>query len=214
MIKERPIIFSTPMVRAILDGRKTQTRRVIKPQPEYNENEGFCWRGWATGIAFPGKRKDANFSDRCPYGTPGDRLWVRETFAETDTAEDSPVVAYKAGGSILIGRDHPNGNDFLLCGTESERDIDVEQWKPSIHMPRWAARILLEITSVRVERLQEIGENDALAEGIPWRGLDHETARGAFRELWDSINAKRGFGWGNNPWVWVIGFNSTAPCQI
>ncbi len=152
MNKERPIIFGSDMVRAILDGRKTQTRRVIKPQPVLSDGAEPSW-SWRWGEATPPQLsryyRVENFkrdmSDFCPYGKVGDRL-----------------------------------------------------------MPRWASRITLEVVSVRAERLREITTEDALAEGIT-KNLSL-TPRVQFAELWDSINAKRGYGWDSNPWVWVIEF--------
>lgn len=181
-MKERPILFSGEMVRAILEGRKTMTRRVIKPQPAGE---------WAA----PGKTA-------CPYGQPGDRLWVRETWRKTNWT------------------DEPNRGEWRVFwrATEKEDSRNNGLWRPSIHMPRWASRILLEVVSVRVERVQDISEEDARAEGVEWQNerpcwvnyLDREdwspTARDSFRTLWDSINAKRGYGWDANPWVWVVEF--------
>lgn len=179
-MKERPIIFSGPMVRAILDGRKTQTRRVYKAAKGYpvqdgehtgNPSEASTWMEWGP----------------CPYGAPGDRLWVRETF-------------------------QPN----MRCGGYLYRADDIaghiaEDWRPSIYMPRWASRITLEIEAVRVERVQDITEEDARAEGIVIWEVDRiqrgdRGGREDFRELWDSINSKRGFGWATNTWVRVIQF--------
>lgn len=190
MTKERPILFSAQMVRAILDGRKTQTRRVINPQPI-----------WVADPSVPFKTTDADPKGiiNCPYGKTGDRLWVRETFCYHD---DLAMYLYKA-------------DDVTCC-----------KWKPSIHMPRWASRITLEIVSVRVERLQDISEKDAIAEGIskvPFRpcegwpicdgymvGKDDGVtglaakASTAYKKLWESINGPGS--WDLNPWVWVVEF--------
>jgi hypothetical protein len=207
---EKPILFNTEMVKAILEGRKTQTRRVVKPQPGftyctkckkefthcacYFDSDKKAERCTKTGSA------DLN---KCPYGKPGDRLWVRETWALTqydfDHIPDERI--YRA--------------DF---GNEP---VDWN-WKPSIFMPREVSRILLEITDIRVERVQQILNVDALAEGIQafskdgnlykygldeWKWSDMpRDARDAFKRLWDSINKKRGFGWEVNPWVWVVEF--------
>jgi hypothetical protein len=175
----RPILFSGAMVRAILDGRKTQTRRIVKPQPEYAQRDGRLLRLeeinpdlWPTATA--------RLLPSCPYGAPGDRLWVRETWRR---AQDG-VLYYRA----CTGDDSFDGN----------------AWKPSIHMPRAYSRITLEITSVRVERVQDIGPGDAYAEGISEVYPEHAVF--AFRRLWDSINAERGYGWDANPWVWVVDF--------
>jgi hypothetical protein len=190
-VRERPILFSGPMIRAILKGRKTQTRRVIRVTDD--------------GVHHP-----------CPYGGVGDRLWVRESFAGPDHIGDGDQgvvgfgIEYKADGAFRAhgdcGCDGPCGGVLI-----------VHPWKPSIHMPRQFSRISLEITAVRVEQLQTISTEDALAEGIDEYGheLHTETARDHQRNrtaienyalLWDSINAKRGYGWDVNPWVWVLSF--------
>ena len=185
---ERPIIFSAEMVRAILDGRKTQTRRVVKPQPEHFH--------YTKDAQYPCKPDGEQVS--CPYGQVGDRLWVRETFCLGDgmnPSGDATKPTYKA--------DWP--------------DVEHSRWKPSIHMPRWASRITLEITEVRVERLQEIREKSAVREGIKppehaFRMISggdievNESPQELFAELWDFLNAKRGYGWDTNPWVWVVSF--------
>lgn len=188
--KERPILFSGPMVRAILEGRKTQTRRVVNHQSYFPANRQ-TWPLDANGLGAPG-------AISCPYGNPGQRLWVRETWQPGP--DDS--VAYRASD-----------------------DMNHNQWKPSIFMPRWASRITLEVTDVRVERVQAISRLDIVAEGWPHderqalqiaqviAGLDDEVIDDAsiewFADLWDSINAKRGYSWESNPWVWVITFIPT-----
>jgi hypothetical protein len=212
-MKEHPILFSSPMVKAIIEGRKTQTRRVIKPQPY----------GVLGKVRLRGKGVRGFFSDLaefCPYGAPGDRLWVRETFChkvDQITAKISETEFwYRATNPEVIKVDGDGAWEFRKDGNESS------PWKPSIHMPRKASRITLEIIGVRVQRLQEITEEDARAEGVtPTIGqincerlwsecrpdLPKITAvQQAFSELWDSINAKRGFGWDSNPWVWCLTF--------
>lgn len=167
--KERPILFSGPMVRAILDGRKTQTRRMIKPD-------------WSRCLDLddPDDRKAA--VERCRHGKLGDRLWVRETFAI-----HGGEIAYAATDQHLVGCD---------------------RWKPSIHMPRRASRIVLEIAGVRVERLNEISRGDAMAEGCPHSNLAYgQNPCDWFRELWKSTNGPES--WAANPWVWVIEFRKT-----
>lgn len=196
-MKERPILFSASMVCAILEGRKTQTRRIIKEQPLPG-----CIGTYGVGIPFiRGKNGDV----RCPYGQPGDRLWVRETFHTVDGHR----AFYRADYNH-----NPKG--------DKEHGI---VWTPSIHMPRWASRINLEVTGVRVERLNEISEADAVAEGIKqareplsylWNadypdkgcgtsGDDKEPGPvAAYHHLWTYIN---GVGsWNENPWVWVVEF--------
>lgn len=205
-MRERPILFSGPMVRAILDGKKTQTRRVISPvQPR------------ADGL-WPAGRDPV---PDCPFGRVGDRLWVRETWRPCMEAWRS-YVEYKAGGPEL---DNLDRDDLLTVkklalrfpGAKKERKS--EAWHPSLHMPRWASRLVLEVTGVRVERLQEISEEDAQAEGLrPLRvdpalgwGDDLDVpARTKFSILWDKLNGKR-TPWASNPWVWVVEFKVTAP---
>lgn len=172
-MKERPILFSPPMVAAILNEQKWQTRRIVKNQPANDQ---------------------IPVDDlRCPYGQPGDRLWVRETWAATDNDGLGITYLYKADGD-------DTGNPAI-------------RWQPSIFMPRTASRLTLELTSVRVERLQDISASDCRAEGLRpddelsllWR----DNIRDKYRILWNSLNAKRGYGWDVNPWVWVLAFEVT-----
>ncbi len=217
-MKERPILFSGPMPRSILENRKTQTRRVIKPQPipmgvsSYGgTRQGWNWKRETLNRSWNDDDKDpyrkaclANkaLSGHCPYGQPGDRLWVRETWADVrGLGLDEDL--FPNGVAYCADCTH---QDSLRCAA----DYGVK-WKPSIHMPRWASRITLEIESVRVERLQDITEEDAKAEGVEFMRFhpdSHETAssRDLFTILWDSINLERGFGWELNPWVWAITF--------
>lgn len=188
--KERPIIFGSEMVKAILEGRKTQTRRVIKPQP-------------ASGVRFspfvPGQVEDGHGRElRCPYAV--DRLWVRETWQAVHYTGEQ--TGYKEYPGEVVQEDY--GPKFGLVFPGGGWD---GRWRPSIFMPRWASRITLEVVSVRVERLQEISDSDARAEGV----LCDLNCRRPFMELWDSINAKRGYGWDSNPWVWVIEFERVTP---
>lgn len=218
-IKERPILFSEPMVRAILEGRKTQTRRIVKWKlRQKGLNLGFsgleagfyhsdlvasCYvlRSRGAGDCW----NDRTWPVHCPYGQPGDRLWVRESFSFgiSDNPADKGQVAFMFG---------EEGD-----GLHPDSPKDSAQWcrtwkrKPSIFMPRWASRITLEVTAVRVERLQQISEADAKAEGVKplpkdpeWTGSLH---RASFQFLWNDINGWRGIrSWDSNPWVWVIEF--------
>ncbi|MGY0145232.1 hypothetical protein [Edwardsiella tarda] len=206
-MKERPIIFNDEMVRAILSGTKTMTRRPMKVQPTPSKTR-------PGDFSFPSKKLESmvHVSDLapgnspipdchlffleccCPYGQPGDRLWVRETFGDCGVR-----FVYRA-----------DTDDGAAC--------QVKRWTPSIHMPRWASRITLEITDVRVESLQDITDGDARAEGVPEAGGllpeypgtyltpkgDFASARVAFQRLWESIYGDDG--WDANPWVWVIAF--------
>ncbi|MGT2505734.1 hypothetical protein [Cupriavidus basilensis] len=236
-MKERPILFSGAMVRAILDGRKTQTRRVVKPQPTSGLD------GWDWSWPIPGKNvtpgtfnrwrddvKNALSPYYCPYGQPGDRLWVREAWSidmlgafGTDKGYESTYeLTYKAGGDEREIRVLPSEPDPYIKLYDTQRG----DWRPSIHMPRWASRITLEITGVRVERLQDMEaqtafESDALKEGIhaihhgdgdyyynAFRNEPHPRnwvdPADAFKELWESINGAGA--WEANPWVWVVEF--------
>jgi len=196
--KERPIIFpSTEMVRAILEGRKTQTRRPIKPQPEGNRkitqlHEKDYWsfsptEDWQTGIDI-----------RCPYGQPGDILWVKETWAPAAWDENGKITHIDYKADIPINA------------------VDTNGWRSPVFMPRWASRIKLKITDVRVERVQDISIKDILAEGIGHIvdeiqfDTEYKTwLRNEFQKLWDSTYAKKGFEWDTNCWVWVIKFKRT-----
>lgn len=235
---ERPILFSGRLVRAILEGRKSQTRRVIQPQPEEATSDGLIGHPKLAGYFAPHVFGHcmAKLAD-CPYGRPGDRLWVRETWALGNPLSDgsqSQRVAYRADGrwGAWCG-DGEGGRLFLPHGyvaghapAASARDARGnwvglgafgDRWRPSIHMPRWASRIDLEVTGIRVERLADITEEDAKAEGVAEpaiAGRLYPSGRAApirsyvraFADLWDGINAKRGFGWAANPWLWVVDF--------
>jgi len=199
--KERPIIFSAEMVRAILEGRKTQTRRPIKPQPPEGYKDPFYkrdeqrwfFRGITPVVVWPIKGLKAP-------GRPGDRLWIKETWRNNGRCENG--IQYKA--------DMP------------EEIVSGFMWKSPIYMPRWASRITLEIMDIRVERIQDITEKDFFAEGSyfyekepgfsAWHIgsfsslVNENTWKNAFAQLWDSFGIKKGFGWDMNPWVWVIKF--------
>ena len=182
MMKERPILFSGQMVRAILDGRKKQTRRVVK-NPEY--------MGCLTGDCPHDTRSECIAeitvfgATKCPYGIEMDRLWVRETFAA------------------------PWGRSGVFYRADDKKEYDGN-WRPSIFMPRWASRITLEITEVRVERLQDISEEDAESEGTKYpAGGPTSCYRMGYSWLWESINGKGS--WDENPWVWCITFKRIKP---
>lgn len=191
-MKEHGILFSAPMVRALLAGTKTQTRRVVKPQPEKRHPFlAFRKRRGPDFWLWPNAREEV--IAECPYGKPGDRLWVRETHCAFD-----------------VGRVHYRADHALDPAADKAHGI---RWTPAIHMPRWASRITLEITGARVERLQDISEADATAEGSrDWAGEQDTPARDIpggetrliYRQLWESINGAGS--WDANPWVWVIEF--------
>jgi hypothetical protein len=202
-MKEHPILFSSYLAQDVHDGWKTQTRRVIpfgpKAAPHGNfwkpsewGHEGKLW-GWQAQLKEGSLHPRAGI--KCRYGRVGDHLWVREAFYDH--------------GAVLGNADPRNNIEYRACPFDRVDDSDANSWKPSIHMPRWASRTLLEITDLRIERLQAITQEDAQAEGIigPVRGFlpGHDYIR-EFRRLWDGINAKRDFGWDVNPWVFAITF--------
>ncbi|EAU9419132.1 hypothetical protein EOH98_07290 [Salmonella enterica] len=198
-MKERGMIFNAEMARAILDGRKTQTRRPIKwKQTRFTEiaerDDGSLWP-WVEDCERGG---DIWFA--CPYGEIGDRIWVRETFRVHSRATDVATLVYRA--SVRNSwTEQTHRVPIAVC----DKQATPEKWTPSIHMPRWASRITLEITDVRVERLNDIRECDAKAEG----GQTECTLIGdkyypGFRSLWKSIYGEES--WAANPWVWVIEF--------
>lgn len=199
-MNEKPILFNSEMVNAILSGRKTQTRRIMRDQPEVIPPEDECgvpgyWIPYNAGKTMV---RNEMMTIACPLGNPGDQLWVRETWARYNIDQASHDMAYRA----TTPADWPK--DGL--------------WRPSIHMPRWASRINLLITGVRVERLNDISEQDAISEGlecyvddgVPYYGpFNNGDCRPdvVFRGLWDSIyGQKEGENWQANPWVWVIEF--------
>lgn len=230
-MRERPILFAGPMVRAILNGEKTVTRRVMKPQPTPSNMGGHSWpcpihqtmlhveQELQNGEGIWGGLADS----ACPHGAPGDRLWVREAWvadaqvdliAPRELSQGEPIW-YPADGHL-----RQTGCSMMSRG----------KCRPSIHMPRWASRILLEITAVRVERLQDISDDQARAEGLRWHSLykqwggveSHPASRPecpqwrwyedpitAFRQLWESINGAGS--WDANPWVWVVEFKRITP---
>ncbi|MFM9434540.1 hypothetical protein ACFDR9_001599 [Janthinobacterium sp. CG_23.3] len=214
-MKERPILFNGAMVRAILDDSKTQTRRIVKP---HRSDDAFCLVDYGDGW-WPYRSEDGESPNvdnmeyplNCPYGQPGDRLWVRETFGEVYDWCDHPEMPGAGTESWHIEW------KYRADGEPDCVDMDgaFTGWKPSIHMPRATSRILLEIVSVRVERLNDISEADAIAEGIEqlpghpgrwWLGFDvsslnYPSARNAYTDLWESINDAGS--WAANPWVWV-----------
>jgi hypothetical protein len=201
MVKERPILFSAPMVLAILDGRKTQTRRILKNQPVdirrvFMKSEGLAYVENAHGVEIP--------LEVCKFGKPVDRLWVRETYALV------PRTAYAHSDGVQQMLKPDDNHDAAIYRAGWERSEGGIRWRPSIHMPRWACRIDLEITGVRVERLQDISEGDARAEGVPGEeeaalGCNwYEKPRRAYRRIWSQINGEAS--WNENPYVWVIEF--------
>lgn len=198
-MKERPILFSAPMVRALLRGAKTQTRRIVKPQPGGdvdNLGDGETLLDMASGRAL-----------RCPYGSVGDRLWVRETHQFVQLPNER-IVVYRATCE-------DDAFDYVDPVEGSIERIEVHKWRPAIFMRRLESRIQLELTAIRVERLHDITEIDALAEGVEGRVVDSVldgkrgeyivgSARDAFAHLWAAINGADS--WKANPWVWALTF--------
>lgn len=197
-MRERPILFSTPMVQAILEGRKSMTRRVVKDwlltdspnyfdenspvmnKPPHRHDDGKWYYELQETVDSSGHYRFA-----CPYGVPGDRLWARETWVQD------------LDGEIFYRADH----------VFPAMPAQISKWRPSIHMPRAASRITLEITDIRVERVQDIKDEDVLSEGFRMNNTSIFSLgyKGAFEALWDSINAKK-HPWESNPWVWAISF--------
>lgn len=255
-MKEHPIIMAAESVRAIIDGRKTMTRRVMEPQPYVSDSNPPTFRDAERGDLFvcpdllptterrgfviaecegPGQwhcMGQRQFADKhCPYGAPGDRLWVREKFCSPENG----IVGYWAdaecgawmgdGGGGRVWMHH----GVIMESPAYEQRFQNDQrwrtfgigkyggrWRSPVHMPRWASRLTLEVVSVRVERVQSISEADAIAEGVDvmfntkMRAIGDPRAltvrQRAFGMVWDHFNAKRGYPWESNPWVWVIEF--------
>lgn len=205
-MKAKPILFSTPMVQALLDGRKTQTRRIIKASM-------FDLQLWIANKS----SNNPKIKNTCPFGKIGDLLWVRETWRPDCAIMKKPgsrkitcpAIRFKVGE----GRLHLGGKD------KPQLDRIDGKWKPSIHMPRWASRLTLEVTDIRVERIQNISKKDAIAEGVlhcvnmfhAEPNWDEDDDESMFQELWESINGKDS--WKANPWVWVIEFK-THKCNV
>jgi hypothetical protein len=228
---DRPILFSGEMVRAILDGRKTQTRRKMSVQPWPNatvevgpyhphwiDRNGESQPGTASFGAIWDHQDIVNGGDaglRCPYGAPGDTLWVRET-CWAESTFDGDGVRYPADHVWRIIENTPEASEawckLALYGGDAALDNETNIGKrvPSIHMPRWASRITLRITDIRAERLLDISCADAEAEGAGHEaGLTGGQAREAFSHLWNKINGPGA--WDDNPWVWVVAFERVKP---
>lgn len=212
-MKSRPVLFSAPMVRALLEARKTQTRRIIKPQPDYRLSHiGFeCGSDRAIFAAVhrhagPVTETSEERLVKCPYGKPGDLLWVRES-GKIDQ-DSKRIFIYSATPGVCHVKDLADNDDYHTAA-------HAYKSTPSIHMPRWASRLTLQLIDVRVERLQNITEEDAKAEGV-WRcpvtgffgsyqdSPAQDTAVLSYRDLWESINGS--VSWVENPWAWVLEF--------
>ncbi|WP_202820967.1 hypothetical protein [Klebsiella pneumoniae] len=224
-ITERGMIFNAEMVRALLSGRKTQTRRIMKPQPEPCPRGGHWWPSnvFKTMLHVEDEMQNGKggwgglVGDACPFGAVGDRIWVRETWGVVSHAfsDDGLMIDWVPDRPATAIHEMPFGNGYysgyaiyaadgdFTWGDDDGYEDGRSCWKPSIHMPRVASRILLEMTDVRVERLRSMSQDDARAEGVIAASGPMEAGL-AFRELWDSIYGEES--WKANPWVWVIKF--------
>lgn len=222
-VRERPILFAGEMVRAILDDRKTQTRRVVK-LPHINRlgvwEPSTCGGTDSRGVKHPEHaviwhtRTGDTLS--CPYGQPGDRLWVRETWQYYNWDQDgAPEIRYQADNATAWP-EVPESNVEAVTQVWADLSVDENysidgaardrRWRPSIHMPRWACRLVLEVTDVRVERLRDISRGDAMDEGCPFPNMAQgDDPRQWYANLWGQINGAGS--WESNPWVWAITFN-------
>lgn len=212
---DRPILFNGDMVRAVLDGRKTQTRRIVKPQPVEWRPGSWSWPAafttekpypWTLAWHEPHRPETIG---TCPFGEPGDRLWVRETWSDF-----CPLWEHWCGCGTEQMQAERHRRIYRADGEPEGRVGWRGKWVPSIHMPRWASRLTLDVVSVRVERLQDITEADALAEGFAPGTEDllggavaRLSARDYFQNTWQEIY---GFAsWDANPWVWVVAFRKS-----
>lgn len=204
-VQERPILFSTPMVQAILKKIKHMTRRTrglekINEKPDEWILRGLTFSSVHGVFVFQHQTTGDSIKIKCPYGKPGDILWVRETWAKIYNEGDKPYYEYYADSENPLPGEWP----------EEEKEYTTLRWKPSIHMPRAACRIRLKITDIRIERLQDITEEDAKAEGLYAGYKTTETssvagtAKQAFMWIWQKINGN--VSWLENPWVWVVSF--------
>jgi hypothetical protein len=232
MPRERPIIFSSEMIRAIRDGQKTQTRRTYGLDVINVHPDEWCYEGsdpldldWHVfdlnhSVVCAGNNRQSlpRKFIKCPYGQVGDRLWVKETWAADRRYDDL------APSALPMSADGSTPSLWWKVDSASKRWLGAKpgRWRSSMFMPRWASRITLELTDVRVERVQEITPDDALAAGVAWYGLGqpsqntdiHQYRREAlawFEHLWNTIKAKRGYGWRPNPWCWVLEFEVVQP---
>ena len=188
----KPILFSGEMVRAILDGRKTQTRRVIKPQPSAGVRRSV--------FVLSGLEDGHGRELRCPYGRPGDTLWVRETWASHKYMDDTKPSEFTVGAQMLP----------VWYRADNAQSDERGKWRPSIFMPRWASRITLRVVGVRVETLWDMTVSKMAAEGVAEIENNDKHPLTPFITLWDSINADRGHAWYTDPWVWVVEFEEVS----
>lgn len=208
-MKERPIIFNSEMIRALVDGRKTQTRRPLKSRHLGNGD-------WACAFCENGMRLDGLSDIKCPYGKIGDRLWVKETWSPDPNADhDSRNTCTESKISFVEWNGCGQPIDQIPVELRNPKNVIYKSdwrggdliWTPAIHMTRWASRITLEITGIRIERVRDITKENAIGEGVCFGdGSDSFGPIEAFIRLWNSIYEFKGLGWDANPWVWVIEF--------
>ena len=215
-MKTHPILFSTDMVMALLHRNKIQTRRIVKNTDNFGCFTGDC-NHWIQTECFDAIQTYA--LENCPHGQPGDLLWVRETWKYWNWTEDGmPWIKYAANDEILffdstIPEEWCERLTNIWASLSEPENYEIDQaardhkWRPNIFLPRWASRLTLKITDIRIERVQDISNEDAVAEGIGVPLDMRYAAYDEFRPLWDRLNAKRGYGWDENPWVWVIQFD-------
>ena len=209
-VKETPLLMQGPLVCAVIEDRKTKTRRLRGLELINESPDNWAFDGFADGddslAMFHTLDRQHTHQVRCPYGGPGDRLWIRERF------QIGAIIAGACEGNSYVnfpdgGQKYRDGAYYAPQG-DTRYAPEKQKWKPSIHMPRWASRLTLEITDVRVERLRDISPEDAFAEGINdpdgKLGWAPSAAPAAFGELWDEINGEGS--WKSNPWVWVVTF--------
>ena len=221
-MKTSPILFSGPMVRALLDGTKTQTRRVMKPQPTLEPDKTWDWNPEPRGISYfwmPDEGPGARIIERCPYGVPGDLLWVRETWGVRGWMSDPAPLAgehleglrltlnYRADDHMSWTR-YPDDPEYARIRSLVKCYNDETRWRPSTNMPRWASRLTLRITDVRVQRVRDISDDDVEKEGLAWYSLGGHPRwprNGRFAENWVTMHGRQS--WCNNEWVWALSFD-------
>lgn len=209
---ERPILFKPEMVKAILEGRKTQTRRIVKLQDLRRNPDNDPWYkqyiwSWRVDSGLWTDHTHESLIAKCPHGKAGDTLWVRETWGVG--CRPHQIHGWVDGIEYFADLGEYDQLPLRVVNQDLSK-WEGKGWRPSIHMFRWMSRIDLEITNVRVERVQDVTEEDATAEGCQPFSLGEgdipTTAKWSFEILWNKINEPRGFGWDVNPWVWVIEF--------
>lgn len=211
-MKERPVIMSAESVKAILEGRKTQTRRVVKPQVPKDGKPVVIYNGYP-GVALSGV---ANHVIGCPYGAVGEHLWVREAHTRAFAPPQMQGAPQVKRGPALDDPSDPLHGWLHVAWADGQDDpggwVSRRRHVSPLYMPRWASYLTLELTNVRVERLQEISHRDALAEGVAYDVSKPDGSPVArFQKRWQTLNAKRGYPWQSDPWVFVLEFKRASP---